>query len=441
MDIALLLGLILLNGLFAMAELALVSARKGRLQILAQQGDRGAGVALRLAETPTQFLSTVQIGITAIGVLNGIIGEAALAGGVAEAFVDLGLGEELAAGLATTVVVIVITYATIVLGELVPKRLAQLNPEGIARLLAGPVALLAVLSRPFVVTLSASTEALLRLLGNRFESDQAISQEDIHALLTESSQAGVIEFKEHEMVRNVFRLDDRRVASLMTPRNDIVYLDLECPLDEVLPVLIETDHSRFPVCRGGLDNVSGVITARRLLRHTLKKAPQEALDTEVLPAVFVPESMTGIRLLERFRESGVQMVFVVDEYGDILGLITLQDFLEALAGEFEPDDPTEKWAVQRADGSWLLDGMMPVLEVKDRLALGALPDEDKQRYNTLAGMMMWLFGTVPNTGDHLVWENWRFEVVDLDGKRIDKVLAHHVGSSPNTETPGNPEGS
>ncbi|MGC1951234.1 MAG: hemolysin family protein [Gammaproteobacteria bacterium] len=425
MDIAILIALILLNGVFAMSEIALVTARKSRLQRLAADGDGASALAVRLGEEPTQFLSTVQIGITAIGILNGIVGEAALAGPLAGWLRGLGLDETISATGATTLVVVGITYFSIVIGELVPKRIAQFNAEGIARFMARPIAVLAKLSRPFVYLLSVSTDGLLWLMGKKELSSANLTEEDIHAMLMEGSQAGLIEKQEHEMVRNVFRLDDRQIASLMTPRSEIVYLDIEQPQDSSLENLMNSDHSRFPVCQGGLHKILGVVTAKKLLKQRLKGESTD-LTGHLQPCVYVPESLTGMKLLEQFRESGVQMVFVVDEYGEILGLVTLQDVLEALAGEFKPRDPEDVWAVQREDGSWLLDGLIPIPELKDRLELKTVPEEDKGRYNTLSGMVMWLMGSVPRTGDVTEWEQWRLEVVDLDGNRVDKVLASRL---------------
>lgn len=427
-DITLLIALILLNGVFAMAEIALVTARKSRLQRLAEEGDRAAAIAVRLGDEPTQFLSTVQIGITAIGILNGIVGEAALAGPLAGQLQKLGLGEQAGMIGATAIVVVVITYFTIVVGELVPKRLAQLNAEGIARRMARPISLLALLSRPFVYLLSVSTDGILRLLGKGAVSSANLTEEDIHAMLAEGSQAGLIEKQEHEIVRNVFRLDDRQITSLMTPRSEIVCLDIGQPIDANLERLTDSGHSRFPVCRGGLHDVIGIVTAKRLLKQRIESGRID-LTKDLQPCVYVPESLTGMQLLEHFRESGVQMVFVVDEYGEILGMITLQDVLEALAGEFKPRNAEDVWAVQREDGSWLLDGLIPIPVLKDRLGLKTVPEEDKGRYNTLSGMIMWLVGDVPHTGSIAAWGEWRFEVVDLDGNRIDKVLATRVGHS------------
>ncbi len=426
MDIVILSALILLNGVFAMSEIALVTARKSRLEKMAEEGDRSAAVAMRLGEEPTQFLSTIQVGITAIGILNGIIGEAALARPLAEMLRGLGLDQQTSSVGATILVVASITYFTIVVGELVPKRIAQFNAEGIARLMARPIATLALLTRPFVFLLSVSTNGILRLMGKKELSSANLTEDDIHAMLVESSRTGVIEKHEHEMVRNVFRLDDRQIASLMTPRSEIVFLDVEEPLDQGLETLIASDHSRFPVCRGGMHDMLGVITAKRLLKLQLKKGEARSVTEHLLPPVYVPETLTGMKLLEQFRESGVQMVFVVDEYGEILGLVTWQDLLEALAGEFRPRDPEDVWGVRREDGSWLLDGLIPIPELKDRLELKAVPEEEKGKYNTLGGMMMWLVGKVPRTGDVARWEGWRLEVVDLDGNRVDKVMASRL---------------
>jgi len=422
LNILILIILILLNGVFAMSEIALVTARKNRLQRMAEEGDAAATIAMRLGEEPTQFLSTVQIGITAIGILNGIAGESVLAGPLSLWLQSLGLEEKASSTGATTIVVVGITYFSIVFGELVPKRIAQFNAEGIARFMARPILALAKLSRPFVYLLSASTDAILRLMGKKELSSANLTEEDIHAMLAEGSSAGLIEKQEHEMVRNVFRLDDRQIASLMTPRSEFIYLDIEQPIESSLDYLINSDHSRFPVCRGGINDMLGVITAKRLLKQRIIGESTNIIEC-LRPCIFVPETLTGMTLLEQFRESGVQMVFVVDEYGEILGLITLQDVLEALVGEFKPRDPEDVWAVRREDGSWLLDGLIPIPELKDRLGLKSVPEEHKGRYNTLSGMMMWLIGTMPRTGAITEWEQWRFEVVDLDGNRIDKVLA------------------
>ncbi|CAG0972699.1 hypothetical protein RHDC4_01378 [Rhodocyclaceae bacterium] len=425
METLFLIVLILLNGAFAMSEIALVTARRARLARLAEDGDSAAAAALGLHDEPTRFLSTIQIGITSIGILNGIVGEAVLAAPLALRLQAIGLPADASGIIATGLVVVVITYITIVVGELVPKRIGQLNPEGIARLVARPMQLLALLTRPFVRLLAISTDTLLRLLGQREREDQGVTEEEIHAMLEEGSEAGVIERQERDMVRNVFRLDDRQLGSLMVPRSDITYLDIEAPLEDNLRWIAESEHSRFPVCRGGLHDVLGTVNAKQLLNRTLRGELTD-LTSHLQPAVFVPESLTGMDLLEQFRASGMQMVLVVDEYGEVKGLVTLQNVLEAVTGEFKPRNQEDAWAVQREDGSWLLDGLIPIPELKDRLELKAVPDEDKGHYHTLSGLMMWLLGRLPQTADRADWEDWRLEVVDLDGKRVDKVLASRI---------------
>ena len=426
MDLALLIFLILLNGAFAMSEMALAASRKARLQVMAETGDAGAQAAMALHDNPTQFLSTVQIGITSIGVLNGIVGEAVFSPPLAEWLQGhFPLSTDAAAIMATGLVVVIITFASIIFGELVPKRVAQMYPEAVARLVGKPMMWLSSLARPFVRLLAATTEGVLKLMGIRDNGNRSVTEEEIAAQLEEGLDAGVIEAHEHQMVRNVFRLDERQIGSMMIPRGDIAFLDIEVPMADNLATIAEHGYSRYPVCRGGLDDVVGVVTAQQLL-HQLTQQQQATLGEGLLPAVFVPETLSGMELLEHFRASDTQMVFVVDEYGEVQGVITLRDVLEAITGEFTPPEAEDAWAVQREDGSWLIDGLIPVPELKDRLGLKALPDEDRGRYNTLAGMVMLLLGRLPRTADTVEWQDWRFEVVDMDGKRIDKVLASRL---------------
>lgn len=434
MEILILVSLILLNGVFAMSEIALVTARKARLARLADEGDRAAAIAVRLGEDPTRFLSTIQIGITSIGILSGIFGESALAIPLAAWLETFGIQPKTASILATVLVVALITYVAIVVGELVPKRIGQMSPEAIARLVARPMQALASLSRPFVFLLAGSTSLLLRLLGRREVAEESVTEEEIHALLSEGSRAGVIEKSEHDMVRNVFRLDERDIHSLMVPRADILWLDVDRPLEENLALVEGSVHSRFPLCRGGLEEVLGIVTARELLTQSLRDGTLD-LPASAKPATYVPESLTGMELLEQFRSASVQMVLVVDEYGDIQGLVTLHDVIEAVTGEMCPADQQQGWAVQREDGSWLLDGLMPMFEVKDLLALRSVPGMERGRYHTLAGMIMLLLGRLPATGDIATWQGWRFEVLDLDGRRIDKVLASPLPESVAPQSP------
>jgi putative hemolysin len=431
-EILLLLVLILLNGVFAMSEIALVTARKARLQLLVDQGDRGAAAAMALNEEPTRFLSTIQVGITSIGILSGIVGEAAFAAPLTIWLVQMGADAKMAQIAATGLVVVVVTYFAIVLGELVPKRLGQIAAETVARRVARPISWLALVAKPFVRLLSGSTDLLLRLLGVKGRGAAAVTEEEIHALIQEGSESGVIDEQERAMVRNVFRLDDRQIASLMTPRSDIVYLDLEEPFEDNLKKVLETDHSRFPVCRGGLREVLGVISARQLLMQTIRDGRPDFGKSLESP-VYVPESLTGMELLENFRSSTAHMALVVDEYGEIQGMVTLQDLFEAIAGEFKTPRVEDAWAILRQDGSWLLDGLIPIPELKDRLGFTLVPEEELGRYNTLSGMVMLLLGRVPHTGDAVEWAGWRFEIVDMDGRRIDKVLATRVAVAPAAE--------
>lgn len=426
MEIAILFALILLNGLFAMSEIALVTARKARLQKLVDEGNRSAAAAVTLGQDPTRFLSTIQIGITSIGVLNGIVGEAALAAPLAVWLTSLGVPAPWGNYGATGLVVVLITYFSIVVGELVPKRIGQSYPETFARLVARPINWLAMATKPFVVLLSVSTRTLLRLLGVKETSGSPVTEEEIHAMLVEGTSAGVIESHEHVMVRNVFRLDDRQIGSLMVPRGDVTWLDVDLPFEANLARIEASDHAHFPVVRGGPDNMLGVINARKWLSQTLRGAPRELESQPLQAPLYVPETLTGMELLDNFRLSDVHMAFVVDEYGQLQGVVTLQDLIEALTGEFRPRDPETSWAVQREDGSWLLDGHIPVPELKDRLALDQVPEEDRGRYHTLSGMMMLLTGRLPKIADIADWEGWRLEIVDIDGKTIDKVLASRL---------------
>ncbi|MDD2882933.1 MAG: hemolysin family protein [Rhodoferax sp.] len=427
MEIAILFALILLNGAFAMSEIALVTARKARLQRLVDEGDSSAIAAVKLGEDPTRFLSTIQIGITSIGVLNGIVGEAALAPPLAQWLVTSGIDDPYASYAATGLVVVLITYFSIVLGELVPKRIGQSNPETVARLVAKPINLLAIATKPFVRLLSGSTKALLRLLGVKESTGSSVTEAEIHAVLAEGTSAGVIESHEHTMVRNVFLLDDRQLGSLMVPRADVVFLDVNMPFEENLKLIDSSDHARFPVVRGGIDDILGIVNARQLLSQVAHGEVPD-LQVNLKAPLYVPETLTGMELLDNFRLSDVHMAFVIDEYGQVQGIVTLKDLIEAITGEFQPRDPETSWAVQRDDGSWLLDGHIPVPELKDRLGLSSVPEEERGRYHTLSGMMMLLTGRLPKVADTIEWQNWKFEIVDMDGKTIDKVLASSLSA-------------
>ena len=429
MDVALLVFLILLNGAFAMSEMALTASRKARLQVMVEGGETGAQAAMELHENPTRWLSTVQVGITSIGILNGIVGEAAFSAPLAEWLQQVSPLRPRAAALsATAMVVAIITFLTIIFGELVPKRLGQMYPEIVARLVARPMNWLSAATRPFVWLLGASTETVLRVLGIRGGPSRSVTEEEIAASLEEGVDAGVIEAQEHQMVRNVFRLDDRQIGSMMIPRADIVWLDADAPFEQMLERMVQSGRTRYPVCRASVDDVIGVVAAHTLL-PPLARGQTPELSAHLRPPVFVPETLSGMELLEHFRQTGADMVFVVDEYGAVQGVITERDLLEAITGEFVGDEAGEEaWATQRADGSWLVDGLIPMPELKDRLGLKEVPEEDRGRYNTLAGMVMLLLGRLPATGDSVDWGGWRFEVVDLDGKRVDKLLVQRLAA-------------
>jgi len=432
MDLLLIVVLTLLNAAFAMSELALTASRKVRLQALAEEGDAGAQAALDLLKNPTQFLSVVQVGITSIGMLNGIVGEAAFSDGVS-AWLEaiLPISHRASEISATALVVTIITFVTILFGELVPKRIGQLYPEAVARHVALPMAWIARAARPFVTLLSVCTHAILKLLRIDTSDNRAVTEAEITASLEEGVDAGIIEVHEHQMVRNVFHLDDRQLTSMMLPRVDVEWLDADTTVAQALVHASagggKGAHSWYPVCKGSLDEVMGIVSVARLL----ERGPRYpfGIGGLVEPAVYVPETLTGMELIEQFRAKSVRMMFVVDEYGVVQGIITPMDVLEAITGELQPDAQTQAWATQQADGSWELDGLMPTGELKSRLEIDELPMEDRNLYNTLAGLLMAVCGHLPAQGEHIDCGHWRFEVKTLEGRRVDKVLARRKGNS------------
>jgi len=414
-----------LNGVFAMSELALAGSKRARLGALAEAGNQGAKAALELLGNPNQFLSTVQVGITSIGVLNGIVGEAAFSDGVAAWLQTWGTSEKAAALTATALVVTMITFTTIIFGELVPKRIGQLYPEIVACWVARPMLWLAKAAKPFVRLLSSTTAGTLKLLRIDTTASRPVTEEEISASLEEGVDAGLIEEHEHQMVQNVFRLDERPLTSLMTPRTDVQWLDGSDTVAHCLNLVATSGgkgaHSWYPVCRGSLDDVLGTISVAQLL--DLRERGTDAISAHITPAVFVPETLSGMEMLEQFRLQAGRLVFVVDEYGVVQGVLTPRDLLEAITGELQVGAQADAWATQREDGSWLLDGVMPLGELKARLDMDELPGEDRGRYNTLAGLLMSVSGHLPRLGERVECQDWTFEVVDLDGRRVDKVLA------------------
>ena len=428
MDFLLIVFLTLVNGVFAMSELALASSRKARLAAMEEAGDKGATAALKLLENPTQFLSTVQVGITSIGVMNGIVGEAAFSGDVARWLISWGLSDAAASFTATSLVVAAITFTTIIFGELVPKRIGQLYPEPVARLVSRPMAWLASAARPFVGLLSITTHAVLKLLRIDTRGNRAVTEEEITASLEEGVDAGLIEEHEHQMVRNVFHLDDRPLTSLMVPRLDIQWFEggmtrSECLTQAGLNEGVD-GHSWYPVCRGNLDDVIGVVSLARLV--SLSNADDAPVETYALPATFVPETLSGMTLLEQLRDKSGRMVFVVDEYGVVQGLLTPRDLLEAITGELRPLTVEDAWASSQADGTWELDGLMPINELKSRLDIKQLNGEERGLFNTLGGFIVSELGYLPEVGDIVQSGDWYFVVLSLEGRRIDKVNAKFI---------------
>lgn len=421
-EIFVILVLIIANGIFSMSEMAVVSSRRVRLQQLANQGDAKARAALKLADSPNQFLSTVQVGITLIGILTGAFGGATIANRLVPYVRLVPFLAPYSEPVSFGIVVLIITYLSLILGELVPKRLALNNPEKLAASVAIPMRALASLASPAVVLLSASTDLVLRTLGITQTAEPQVTEEEIKILIEQGTEAGTFEEAEQDMVERVFRLGDRPVSALMTPRPDIVWLDLDDPPDENRQKMAESAYSRYPVCQEGLDNVLGIIPVTDLLARSFRG---EDLDLTVglRQPVFVPESTRGLKVLELFKQTVTHMALVVDEYGVIQGLVTLNDIMSEIVGDV-PAGPgeDEPQAVQREDGSWLLDGMLPVDEFLELFNMQSWENEERGSYQTLGGFVITHLGKIPTAADHFEWQGMRFEVMDMDGNRVDKVL-------------------
>lgn len=431
MDLLLLLLLILLNGILAMSEIAVVSSRKSRLQKLADDGSPGAQSALALSNEPSGFLSTVQVGITTVGILSGAIGESALADPLTDWLSGFVVLESYARGLALTLVVVGLTYFSVVVGELVPKRLGLLAPETIAALIATPMNVLARMTRPLVWLLSSSSSLLLQLLGARHRGDPPVTDDEINVLMEQGAEAGVFHESEQVIVSNVLRLDEQRIGAIMTHRNDIYVLDLDEPEDVIRTCLAESPFTRIVVCRDGLDHIVGILRTADLLKLALAG---EKLNVErfLRPALYVPEGVSTTHLLESFRKAHQQCALIVDEYGELQGLVTLTDVLTSIVGELPSSDTDEEQdIVERADGSWLVDGGVAIERLKLVLKIeDDLPGEDENAFNTLGGLVMYVLGRIPAVTDQFDTAGYRFEVVDMDKNRVDKMLlTQMVGAS------------
>ncbi|MDD2743560.1 MAG: hemolysin family protein [Rhodocyclaceae bacterium] len=430
MDIALIFVLILVNGLFAMSEIAVVSSRKSRLQNLADDGSLGAKAALTLHQEPSSFFSTIQVGITSVGILSGAIGEAAVAYPLAEWLAGIPFLEPYAKTVALTITVVGLTYFSVVVGELVPKRLAMLAPEGIASLIARPMIVLARITHPLVVVLSTSCAVILRILGARAKEEQPVTDDEINVLMEQGAEAGVFHESEQELVSNVLRLDEQRIAAIMTPRREMFVVDLDEDEGAVRQRIAATEFSRLVVCRDGLEHILGILQTGDLLKKALPGHCISALDIESVlhPPLYVPETVTTTQLLESFRRARLQFALIVDEYGDVQGLVTLTDVLASIVGELSvPEAPEDRDMVQREDGSWLVDGDVGVERFKSILDIeDDLPGEDERAFHTLGGFIMHALGRIPAPTDHFSAAGWRFEVMDMDGNRVDKVLVSNV---------------
>jgi putative hemolysin len=430
LEIAIVLVLIALNGIFSMSEFALVSAKKTRLKQREKEGDKRAAVALKLANEPTPFLSTIQIGITLVGIFAGALGGATISKEFAVYLGKFSVLSPYSNAISITLVVLLITYLTLIFGELVPKRLALNNAESIASSMAKPMFYLSVIARPLVVILSSSTEAVLRFMKVRKTTEPPVTEEEIKIMFEEGTRAGVFEKAELSMIEGVLEIGDRRVDSLMTHRTDLIALDLEDPTDENLLRMIESGRSNFPVYEGDLNNIVGMISVKKVLEESVKRGTVD-LKALVTKPLFVPESASVLRLLELFKGTGVHIALITDEYGIIQGVITLYDILEAIVGEIRSlGEPVETEISVREDGSWLIDGNTPIEKIKDVLSVDSFPGESLGYYRTIAGLIIFILQRIPETGDHIILGKLRYEVVDMDGNRIDKILVTPVHPAP-----------
>lgn len=430
MELLILLLLIVSNGVFAMSEMAVVSSRKARLQQLANDQRPGAAAALSLANDPSNFLSTIQVGITVIGITSGAFGEATLSQGLSEWLSQWAWLDDYSDALSIVIVVAGITVMSLIIGELVPKRLALLNPEAVAALVARPMQILSILAHPIVRALSLATEAVVKLFRLGSFKQPPVSEEEIKVLMEQGARAGVFEEHERKLVSRAFRFDRTTVGGIMTPRTDIVALDLDEPMEVNVRRVVEHGHSRYPIVRGGLDQLEGVVVAQTLLAAALSGKPLEFASHLVKP-LYVPTTISAMELLELFRRRRETMAVAIDEHGAIEGVVTLHDVMEALVGDIATvDEKEDEYLVRREDGSWLIDGTVSIERLKAALDIEApFPDEAQGSYHTVGGFVMDQLGRVPVAGDHFESVDWRWEVIDMDNRRVDKVLACRASSA------------
>ena len=437
LEIVLILVLILANGLFAAAEIAVVSARKGRLEQEAERGRHGARIALELADNPNHFLSTVQVGITLIGTLAAAFGGARIADVLAEALRTIPAIEPYAATLALGAVVLVISYVSLILGELVPKRIALQNPEAIAIRLAPLMHGVGRFTGPVVRLLTVSSELVLRLLGRHNFEETPVTEDDVMALVREGAAEGTLETAEAELISSVFAFTERTVRSLMTPRTQVVAVDMTRPLAEVVGMVTESGYSRIPVFQKTLDTVIGIVYARDLLR-AVGQSPAPGINALLRPPIYIPETQRAVAAFQQLKHQRSVLAIVLDEYGQTAGIISMEDLLEELVGEMtDPDQPAEEAIVRREDGTYLVDGLLPFVDLAQQLRFPS-PEAVMEEYDfeTVAGFVIALLGRIPSVGNRVEWEHYRFEVVDMDGKRIDKLLVRPPTTEADAQTEG-----
>ncbi len=429
-QIVIILVLIVANGFLSMAEIAVVSARRARLQQRAEEGDLGARVALELANAPSRFLSTTQIGITLVGILSGAFGGAVIAEQLAPSLNRLDWIAPHGSAVSLTIVVLVITYLSLIIGELVPKQIALHHAEPISAAIAPFMRTLSWLGAPLVHLLSLSTQGTLRVIGIKPSAETSVTEDEIKQMIEQGTQEGVFEPTEQEMVERVFRLSDRTASALMTPRPEVVWLDPSEPAEEIQKKIAADSHTHYPVAEGQVDHIIGFVNSKDLLSQNLSCRPIE-LRSVLRPALFIPESMSAFDVLERLKQKRTHVAFVIDEHGGFQGLVTTSDILEAIVGDIPmPDETGEADIIRREDGSWLVDGKVLADELKELLQVNELPFEDENLYQTLGGLVMAFLGRIPSSGDHFDWIGFRFEVMDMDGHRVDKVLIRPLAHEP-----------
>jgi putative hemolysin len=434
-ELVILFMLLIINGIFALSEIAIISARKAILRQRAEEGDKGASNALVLAEDPTPFLSTTQVGMTLVGIVAGAYGGAVLAEELANHLVVFPTFAPYKDLISIIVVVIGIAYLTLVIGELVPKRIALSDPERLASAVASPMRTVSRIISPVIGLLSVSTELVLKTIGVKHYEQPKVTEEEIRIILDEGTTAGVIEEEEQDIMVRVIRLGDRRADAIMTPRKEIIWLEIDDLPELIHQKLTSGPYTFFPVCKDRLDNVLGIVESKDMLYCSIKESKVD-LKSVLLPPLFVPESMRALKVLEKFKQTGIHLAIVVDEYGSVQGVVTLTDLLEELVGDIPHiTELAEPQIIKREDGSWLLDGMLPIDEFKKNFFMENLPGEDEELYQTVGGFVMMHLEKMPQAGDHFEWNGYRFEVMDMDEHRVDKILMIPMGKGKSMKEP------